>query len=741
MVKRFCSVILTLSLIWSLAAPIHGTADAAIPEVSLASSALSGSIFAAVNPELSIDASAEGSFASAQATLDVLSSVPSTEEAGISDIITDPATGDTMKLRPLSFPVPQPMEDQAMPGAQYQVQAANYAVGDTRTIPDEKGAQRSVRCLYSGIYCTVWGSTTDDTAVRIDSSIAQSIADAFDGYYTNMVNSFGQWYDADGDSKLAIFCYNIGSDPVGATISAYTAGFYRPTDLISSTGHIGSINFGAGSCNGMSMDCIHLDTYPTMGYSTPLSDIPNAFSTLVHEGQHLINFSNQFVTGSKYCGQMDTWLNEAFSMAAEHMICGSDATATRVRYFNNSYTPGTALTRWNGSLSNYANSYLFGQYLRTRYGSLTATDGNTFFKTLLTAWQNQAGGDPLPLAAELLMTTPEQLVLDFWAAIWLRRDSGDYGFRGESWAANLTPHISSTISGNSAGIYNGSAKFYTMPAGGFTPSARQNITFLQMEETGSVLPEGVPALTGISVQRSGETECTLSLTASAAGTLRYLVSGNAVTGRHALTETAPLQAGSNQLTIAVSAEKETMVHFCAQGENGLSASLQSAAVPAYTAPVVASGTCGENLTWTLDETGLLTISGEGNMADYSSSASVPWNDYRSSIKTVVMEEGVTSISDFAFSDCSSLTDVFYLGTETQWSAIRMGSGNENLTSAARHYAMIWTAVYSEQGQMLQVWEGTGTAVPEARLGKADGMLQFMLDRTTLQPLGPAVPVS
>ena len=30
-----------------------------------------------------------------------------------------------------------------------------------------------------------------------------------------------------------------------------------------------------------------------------------------------------------------------------------------------------------------------------------------------------------------------------------------------------------------------------------------------------------------------------------------------------------------------------------------------------------SGTCGDNLTWTLDEEGLLTISGQGDMTDYS----------------------------------------------------------------------------------------------------------------------------
>ncbi len=74
--------------------------------------------------------------------------------------------------------------------------------------------------------------------------------------------------------------------------------------------------------------------------------------------------------------------------------------------------------------------------------------------------------------------------------------------------------------------------------------------------------------------------------------------------------------------------------------------LVSIACLSVSAAEVASGTCGadgENLTWVLDDTGTLTISGEGAMADWTSSSNVPWYNYRSSIKTVVIEDGVTSI--------------------------------------------------------------------------------------------------
>ena len=76
--------------------------------------------------------------------------------------------------------------------------------------------------------------------------------------------------------------------------------------------------------------------------------------------------------------------------------------------------------------------------------------------------------------------------------------------------------------------------------------------------------------------------------------------------------------------------------------------------------VIASGSCGangDNLTWTLDDTGLLTISGTGAMKDYSSSSGTPWYENKNNITKVSVETGVTSIGSFAFSDCSSLTSV------------------------------------------------------------------------------------
>ena len=80
-------------------------------------------------------------------------------------------------------------------------------------------------------------------------------------------------------------------------------------------------------------------------------------------------------------------------------------------------------------------------------------------------------------------------------------------------------------------------------------------------------------------------------------------------------------------------------------------------IPTTKGVAIASGTCGDNLTWELTADSVLTISGTGTMNNSSSSSRAPWYDYRSSIKSVVIEEGITSIGNYAFNACSGLASV------------------------------------------------------------------------------------
>ena len=76
-----------------------------------------------------------------------------------------------------------------------------------------------------------------------------------------------------------------------------------------------------------------------------------------------------------------------------------------------------------------------------------------------------------------------------------------------------------------------------------------------------------------------------------------------------------------------------------------------------------SGTCGENLMWTLDENGVLTISGTGDMYNYNSNNKAPW--FGRTINAAVIEDGVTSIGSEAFNSCSHMTNVTIASSVTR----------------------------------------------------------------------------
>ena len=65
-------------------------------------------------------------------------------------------------------------------------------------------------------------------------------------------------------------------------------------------------------------------------------------------------------------------------------------------------------------------------------------------------------------------------------------------------------------------------------------------------------------------------------------------------------------------------------------------------VAASAATITASGSCGENVTWTLDSDGVLTVSGTGDIVSPNDSG-ILGNSYRSSVKTIRVESGVTGI--------------------------------------------------------------------------------------------------
>lgn len=70
-----------------------------------------------------------------------------------------------------------------------------------------------------------------------------------------------------------------------------------------------------------------------------------------------------------------------------------------------------------------------------------------------------------------------------------------------------------------------------------------------------------------------------------------------------------------------------------------------------------SGKCGANLTWSIDQNGVLKIQGTGKMTDYSDAQPAPWNGQE--VRSVVLSAGVSSVGSHAFCYFEQLTSVTF----------------------------------------------------------------------------------
>ena len=86
--------------------------------------------------------------------------------------------------------------------------------------------------------------------------------------------------------------------------------------------------------------------------------------------------------------------------------------------------------------------------------------------------------------------------------------------------------------------------------------------------------------------------------------------------------------------------------------------------------ITAEGACGDNLTWTLDADSKLTISGAGDMWNYTQDSLPEWTE-KADRYIVVVEDGVTSIGDYAFSGSSS--DLGAISATLPGSVTRIGN--------------------------------------------------------------------
>lgn len=87
----------------------------------------------------------------------------------------------------------------------------------------------------------------------------------------------------------------------------------------------------------------------------------------------------------------------------------------------------------------------------------------------------------------------------------------------------------------------------------------------------------------------------------------------------------------------------------------LSAMLLLCSLPITSFAAEYEGECGRNMRWSLTD-GMLEITGSGEMTEYPDSEDIPWNNYCESITKVVIADGVTSVSSYAFASCTNLKE-------------------------------------------------------------------------------------
>lgn len=131
------------------------------------------------------------------------------------------------------------------------------------------------------------------------------LAQEFDYYYTSMTNIYGTHSDIDGNGKIIILLMDIN---VNKGAGSQVLGYFNPMDM-----H----GYNEG-------EILYMDI------SNANNKTDNAIGTIIHEFQHLINYS-YVMSGAR--NEMDSWLNEALSESTS--ILFNKATAeSRINEFN-----------------------------------------------------------------------------------------------------------------------------------------------------------------------------------------------------------------------------------------------------------------------------------------------------------------------------------------------------------------------------------------------------------------------
>ena len=198
-------------------------------------------------------------------------------------------------------------------------------------------------------------------------------------------------------------------------------------------------------------------------------------------------------------------------------------------------------------------------------------------------------------------------------------------------------------------------------AGTYTATAENDIGSVVVEMTFSA-----DAITDVSIDASSQTK---GIGQEAAQPLQEAIlkaqsaDVDGYTGA-TLTSDAIKQAAADCIAQASGKKAASSQAASAAASSTVASSTTASSLSQNAADLIDSGSCGKNATWELYKDGTLYIKGTGAMQDYNwnynettkiVTTGAPWHDSHSaSVKKLVVEDGITSIGNDAFSDCESL---------------------------------------------------------------------------------------
>ena len=394
-----------------------------------------------------------------------------------------------------------------------------WAIDTTKNSSDRNYFyQLTAELLAENDLCKVWvergsGVTRQD---------AQKMAAEYITIYNKMIGAFGLEFDVeyrdgtkgklntikladaytDGDGKLTILLLDIKDGYRKGVNDSYVAGYFTPYNFFRDT-------------NSNSCDMIYIDTNPAFKENPE-----DAYSTLAHELQHLMNFTTTLENRSKVENgtiteiyQMDTWVDEGLASAAEYVYTGKHLVDRWGWYYlngdgNGLIDKGNNFFVWGNRenenqyalLDDYATVYLFFQWLR-----IQSSKGVDIYKDIIGYEVKPADKDyysensylPVTEAASKTIASSYKdnwggLLGDWLAANYTYASTGRYGYKDDFEFRDRNTNELLTIKGRhflstnntNFSLYPGEGVFSKIDKSYTVPSDKGNIRYSLLTGTG-----------------------------------------------------------------------------------------------------------------------------------------------------------------------------------------------------------------------------------------------------------------